>query len=124
VREPSSIATDQRVAESQQPIHDASGVHEFRGEDEQRNGEQQVARVHAIQKLLRGRPHVEPGQPQVEHRAPDHRVPDRQPEQAQGDDRHHGEREWARRIHRPELAFVGSAASGSSPRSRCDSSHR
>ena len=53
------------------------------------------ARIHAVEQLLGGGAHVEAGEQQIEDRAADHRVADRQPEHAQGDDRHDGEREGA-----------------------------
>ena len=124
LREPAAIAAHERIAELEQPIHDAAAVHELGGEDEQRHGEEHVARVHAVEQLLGRGPHVEAGDPEVEHRARDHRVPDRQPEQAQRDDGEDGERERTREVHRPEPVLAGSATSTSSPRKRCHSSHR
>ena len=119
VGEAAAEAPDERVAEAQQPFRDAADGHELGGEDEQRNGQQHEAGVHAVGKLLGGGPHVEAGQEEIENRSADHGVPDRQPEQAEGDDRHDAEREGAGGIHRPELTLVGSKASGSLPRSRC-----
>jgi hypothetical protein len=48
-------------------------------------GQQQLACHHAIQQLLSGRSHVEARQEQPENGAPDHRVGDGQPDQAQPD---------------------------------------
>src|SRR6185436_685308 len=64
-------ARDQRVTEAQQPVHDAAAVHELRGEDEERNGEQQIARVHAVQELLGGGAEVDPLRIEVKDRAGD-----------------------------------------------------
>ena len=111
--EAAAVAPDERVAPAQQPIHDAAGIHELCGEDEERDREQQVARVHAVQELLGGRPHVEAREIEIQHRARDHRVPDRQAEQAQGDDRQDAERERARGIHRALSCRSRQAATGS-----------
>jgi len=43
LREPTAEAADNRVAEAQQPVQDAASAHERSGEDEQRNGKQQLA---------------------------------------------------------------------------------
>src|SRR6185295_2552186 len=91
---------------------------ELGGEDEQRNGQQHVARVHAVEKLLGGGAHVEAGEVEVQHRPADHRVPDREPEQAETDDRGDAQGERARRIHRPELTLSGSGAAWALPRAR------
>ena len=112
-------AAHQRVAESQQPLGDASGIHELGRADEERNRKQHIARVHAVEQLLGRGSHVEAGQVQVEHRTANHRVPDRQPEQAERDDRRHAEGEGAGRVQSPELTVIDSGAGGSLPRSRC-----
>ena len=49
VSEAAAEAPDERVAEAQQPLRDAADVHELGGEDEQRNGQQHVAAVHAVE---------------------------------------------------------------------------
>ena len=66
-------AADDRVAELEQPVHDAAGVHELGGEDEQRDREQQLACHHAVQQLLRRGAHVEARHEQPQDRAADHR---------------------------------------------------
>jgi len=94
-------AADDRVAEAQQPVHDAAGVHELGGQHEQRHRQQQEARVHAVEQLLGRGAHVEAREGQIEDRAADHRVADRQPQQAQRDDGVDRPREGARRVHSP-----------------------
>ena len=122
--EAAAVAPDERVAEAQQPFRDAADGHELGGEDEQRNGQQHEARVHAVGQLLGGGADIEAGHQKIKHRSPDHGVSDRQPKQSEGDDRHDAEGEGADGIHRPELTLVTSRASGSFPRSRCDRSQR
>ena len=80
LRQSAPEAADQRIAEAQQPFRHAARVHQLGGEDEQRNGEQDVARIHAVEQLLRGRPHVETGEIEVEDRSADHGMADRQAE--------------------------------------------
>jgi hypothetical protein len=106
---PAAEAPDQCVAEGHQPFRDAAGGHELRGEHEQRNRQQHEAVVHAVAKLFGGSPRIETGQEEIENRPADHRVADRQSEQAEGDDRRQGQGERAGGIHGP----------GSLPRSEC-----
>ena len=115
---PAAETTDDRVAEVQQPVHDAAGVHELGGEDEQRDRQQQLAGHHAVQQLLGRRPHVDARQEQPENGPADHRVGDRQSDQAQPDDGEERKRKRAGQVHSPEVALVMSASSGASPRSR------
>ena len=124
LREPAAEAADERVAEAQQPLGHAADVHQLGGEDEQRHGEDDVVGIHAVEELLGGGAHVLAGEEQIEDRAGDHRVADRQAEEGQrrdGDDR---ERERAGEIHTPEPPWSGSGASGASPRSACQPSQR
>src|SRR6266700_2383607 len=103
--EAAAEAPDERVAEAQQPFRDAADGHELGGEYEQRYRQQHEAVVHAVGKLLSRGPDIEAGHEKIENRTADHRVPDRQPEQGQGDYRHNAEREGAGGIHRPELTL-------------------
>ena len=68
---PAAEAPDDRVAEAQQPVQDAAGAHERGGEDEQQDGEQQLARHHAVQQLLGRRSHVDAGKEHPEDGATD-----------------------------------------------------
>ena len=67
-------------------FQDAAGAHERGGEDEQRDRKKQLACHHAVQQLLGRGPHVEPRDEQPEDGPADHRVGDRQSDQAQADD--------------------------------------
>src|SRR2546425_2641625 len=91
VSETAAEASDERVAEAQQAFGDAADGHELGGEDEQRNGQQHEARVHAVGQLLGGGSDIEAGHQKIKHRSPDHGVSDRQPKQGEGDDRHDAE---------------------------------
>ena len=104
VREPAAEAADEGVAESQQPLRDAAGVHELGRQDEQRNGQQDLAPVHPVEQLLGGGAHVEPRQEEIEHRPADHGVADGQPEQAEADDGRDGGGERAGERHSAEPA--------------------
>ena len=122
MRKPAAKPADQRVAERHQPIGHAADVHELGGEDEQRHGQDHVVGVHAVQQLLGGRPHVEARKQQIEDRACDHRMADRQAEKGQHRHRDDRERERAGEVHTPELALVGSNSSGATPRIACHAS--
>src|SRR3989449_5719701 len=110
VSEAAAEAPDERVAEVEQPFRDAADGHELGGEDEQRYRQQHEAVVHAVGKLLGGGADIEAGHEKKENRNPDHRVPDREPEQGEGDDLHDAEREEAGGDLKPERAFVQSGA--------------
>ena len=98
--EAAAEAPHQGVAEMEQALGHRAGVHQFGGEDEQGHGEQDVARVHAVQQLLGGGAHVEAGEPEIEDRAADHGMPDRQAENAQADNREDAEDEGIADVHR------------------------
>ena len=77
-----------------------------------------VARVHAVEQLLGGRAHVEPGE--AAGRGSSRAIiawPIGRPRRLSDDDRDDRERERAGELHTPELALVGSNASGALPRS-------
>ena len=124
LREPAAEAADERVAEGHQPVGHAADVHELGREDEQRHREDDVVRVHAVEQLLGGRAHVLACEQQVEDRARDHRMADRQAEKGERGDRDEREREGACEVHTPELALVGSNSSGATPRKACQASQR
>src|SRR5204863_9867372 len=87
VPETAAEAADQHEAELQQPVGQAADVHEIRGEDEQRDREQDVAVEQPVENLLGGGAEVEPRQQQIEDRGYDHRMTDRQAERAEQNDR-------------------------------------
>ena len=82
LRQAAPEAADHGVAEVEQPLGHGADVHELGGEDEQRHREDDVVRVHAVEQLLGGGAHVEAGEQQIEDRAGDHGVADRQAQQA------------------------------------------
>ena len=87
VAEPAAEAPDQHVAEAQQVIGHLADVHQLGGEQKQRHGEQHIAAVEPVQDLLGRGAEVETCQEQIEDRAGDHRIADRQAEQAERQDR-------------------------------------
>jgi hypothetical protein len=113
---------DQRIAEAQQALRHRADIHQLRRQDEERHGEDDVVRVHAVEQLLGGDAEILACQQQVEDRAGDHRMADRQAEQRQRDDRQDGEGERAG--HTPEPALVGSNSSGALPRMAVQPSQR
>ena len=117
--EAAAEAAHQGVAERHEAVGHAADVHELGGQDEQRYREDDVVGVHAVEQLLCGRSHVQPRQEQVQDRAGDHRMADRQPEKGEGGDRDERDREGACQVHTPELALVGSNSSGATPRMAC-----
>ncbi len=124
VRKAAAEPADDGVAEAQQALGHRADVHQLRGQDEQRHGEDDVVGVHAVQELLGGRSHVEPGQQQIEDRAGDHGVPDRQAEEGKRGDRDDRDRERAGEVHTPDPALVGSNSFGALPNSACQESQR
>ena len=124
LRQAAAEAADDRVAEVQQPVGHRADVHQLGGQDEQRHGEDDVVGVHAVEELLGGGAHVEAGKQQIEDRAGDHRMADRQAEEGQRRDRDDREREGAGEVHTPDPALVGSNSSGALPHMACQDSQR
>ena len=122
LRKPAAEAPDQRVAEGHEPFRHRADVHQFGGKDEQRHGKDDVVYVHPVQELFGGGAHVEPGQPQIENGAGDHRVTDRQAKQRQSGDGDDRQRKRTGEVHTPDPALVGSNSSGAEPRSTCQQS--
>jgi hypothetical protein len=115
---------DHSIAEAQQALCHRADVHQLRSQDEQRHREDDVVVVHPVQQLLGRRPHIEPCQQQIEDRAGDHRVPNRQPEEGKYGDRDDRYRERAGEIHTPDPALVGSNSFGALPNTACQDSQR
>ena len=115
--EAAAEAADERVAEVEQPLGHAARVHDLGREDEERHREQDVARVHAVQQLLGGGAHVQAGEPAgrgSSRRSSRGRSAGRG--SASADDARRCESEnGLARLHTPELALVGSNASGAAP---------
>ena len=86
VAEAAAEAPDQHVAEAQQVVGHLADVHQLGGEQEQRHREQHVAVVQAVEDLLGRGAEVEACEQQIEDRAGDHRIADRQAEQAEAHD--------------------------------------
>jgi len=122
--EAAAETADESVAEAEQPIGHRADVHQLRGKDEQRHREDDVIGIHAVQELLGGRAHVEAGKQQIEDRAGDHGVPDRQAEKGEQRDRHDRDREGTGQAHTPDPTLAGSTASGADPRRACHDCHR
>ena len=83
VRQAAAETADDGVAEAQQPVGHRADVHQLGREDEQRHGEDDVVGIHAVEELLGGGAHVEAGEQQIEDRAGDHGMADRQAEKGQ-----------------------------------------
>ena len=86
VTEPAAKAPDQGIAEAEQAVAQRAHVHDLGGQDEQRDRQQRVAVVQALQQLFCGNAEVLAGHHQVEDRGAQHRQADRQAEQAEDDD--------------------------------------
>ena len=86
VAEAAAEPADQHVAEAQQLVGHLADVHQLGREQEQRHREQDVAVVEAVQDLLGRGAEIEAGEQQIEDRAGDHRIADRQSEQAEPQD--------------------------------------
>ena len=108
LRQAAAEAADHGVAEVQQPLGHRADVHQLRREDEQRHGEDDVVGIHAVEQLLGGGAHVEAGEQQIEDRAGDHGVADRQPEEGERGDRddRRARRGWRGSYARPRLGRV------------------
>ena len=78
-------------------------------------GEQDVAVEQAVEDLLGGGAEIETGEQKVQDRRRDHRVPDRQAERAEQDDRDDAEGEGAER-HAQSASRAGSVAGAFAPR--------
>ena len=126
VTEAALEAADQHVAEPQQVVRHLADVHQLGGEQEQRHREQHIAVVEAVQDLLGGRSHVQPGQQQVQDRGGDHRIADRQSEQAQPKDGVDTNREWAEETGHsadPAPSWISGARPRSAKYTNADVSH-
>ena len=86
VAKPAAEAAHQHVAEAQQMVRHLADVHQLGREQEQRDREQHVAVVKAVEDLLGGGAEVEAGKQEIEDRARDHRIADRQAEQSEPKD--------------------------------------
>ncbi len=94
VAEPAAEPADQHVAEAQKLVRHLADVHQLRREQEQRHREQDVAVVEAVEDLLGRGAEIEARQQEIEDRAGDHRIADRQSEQAEAEDRDDADAEW------------------------------
>ena len=61
--QPPAEPADRGVAEAQETLRHRPDIHQLGGEQEQRHGEQHIAVIEAVEKLLGGRSHVETGKP-------------------------------------------------------------
>ena len=113
--EAASETANQHVAKAQELVRHLADVHQLGGEQKERYCEQNVAVVQAVQDLLGRRSQIEVGEQEIEDRAGDHRIADRQSEQAKPQDGADADREGAGAGHSADPLPI--SMSGGWPRS-------
>ena len=116
--------TDDGVAEAHEPVHDAARTHDGRGQDEQRDRQQQEALVGAVEKLLGHSAHVHALEEQVQDGATEHDLAHGNTQQAEHEDGAERQRERTGEVHSAELFCSGEPSAGSLPRSNWPMFHR
>jgi hypothetical protein len=114
VAEATAKATDKHKTELQQAVSQATDVHQVGSQDEQGNSEQDVRIEQPIEDLFGSGAEVETRQQQIQDRAGDHGMADRQAQDAEQNDR--DDAAGKRRGHRHSGSWAGSLSGGFAPR--------